>query len=127
MKKLLSYFMVIGFVLTCAIVPTHATEMNPEQVTEKSFNLSETEIYIGPHDSVKLEIIDPVGVNLKTTNWKTENTAIATVNSDGIVRAVSVGDVKIIANVDGIERECLIHVSKIVHLSLVGVVDGVIY
>lgn len=126
MKKLLSCFMTIGFVLACVIIPTYATDTQPAPVVEKSFDLSTTEIYIGPYDSLDLEVINPVGVDPEQVKWESKNANIAKVNEKGHVEAVAVGDVQIVATIDGIQKECLVHVSKIIHLSLVGVVDGVI-
>lgn len=126
MKKLLSCFMVVGFVLACVIVPTYATDTQPVPAVEKSFDLSTTEIYIGPYDSMDLEVLNPVGVDPTQVKWESENADIAKVDEKGHVEAVAVGDVKIVATIDGVQRECLIHVSEIIHLSIVGVVDGVI-
>lgn len=126
MKKLLSYLMAIGFVLTCVVVPTYATDTQPEPIAEKSFELSNEDIYIGPYGSVDLEVLNPVGLDVTQVKWESENPAIATVDENGLVEAVSIGDVKIIATIDGVQKECLVRVSKIIHLSLVGVIDGVI-
>ena len=81
------------------------------EVVLGSVNILASKNSITENDTLQLSAIyDELGTTIggKTFTWSTNNSSIATVNSNGILTGVSKGIAKIVANTDGVDSDSLI-------------------
>jgi len=81
-------------------------------VGAESFDLSESEVWIVPQETLQLTVenLEPENVGAALT-WSSSNTSRAAVDQNGFVTAKGIGNVTITAKYEnGVSRSCLIHV-----------------
>ena len=74
-----------------------------------AINPTEKTIYVGDGFKITATIS---GTDNKTVTWKSNDTGIATVDNDGNVKGVKVGKTTIVAESNGLKRECTVTVSE---------------
>lgn len=81
-----------GFVALCKIT------VKAKEVIASAIRLSNTTETIAVGETLKLNaVLEPENVTSKNISWTSTNTDVATVNADGLVKAVSEGSTQIIA------------------------------
>ena len=79
------------------------------QLNKSSLNLK-----VGNTSTLTLSTLPTaVDISNETVTWNSSNTSVATVNSNGVVTAVSAGTAKIAATVLGLNAECVITVENV--------------
>lgn len=77
-------------------------------------NKSSLNLKVGNTSTLTLSTLPTaVDISNETTTWSSSNTSVATVNSNGMVTAVSAGTAKITATVLGLNAECAITVENV--------------
>lgn len=76
-----------------------------------TLNKSKSTLYVGE----KLLLKATVKGSSKTVTWKSNNSSVASVNSDGVVEGKAVGKAVISATVEGVTAKCTITVKKASH------------
>lgn len=84
----------------------------PVSVKVEAINFAEEEVQVMEGGGMMLEVtVLPENASLKKLNWKSTDTAIATVDENGVVRGVHYGECNIIATaVDGSGVRAVCHV-----------------
>ena len=78
-----------------------------------SVKLNFTSRTLNINQSLQLKAtVDPTDASEKTVNWESSNTKVATVDKNGLVKAISKGTATIKASCDGKEAVCKITVKK---------------
>ena len=80
-------------------------------------NKHETSIFAGGMEQLTAQVL-PEDAYDKTVTWRTTNSYVASVNSNGLVTANKVGAAKIIATCKGISDTCVVNVMGITRLTL---------
>ena len=107
MKFLIRY--VLAFVGCVFLYSCHHTQAEEESV--KDITLSESEISVFSGRTVRLSVtILPESLNDVTINWRSLSPEVASVDSEGLVTALSLGEAIIVAAAGGKSSACLIHV-----------------
>ena len=102
--------------------PTEALkEFHPQNVEVESLILSQTTVTLIEGDMFTLTVgINPENATDQVVKWSTSDNSIAVVDDNGVVTAISVGSVTIIASVGGKSAECEIIVkSKVIPVSAI--------
>lgn len=88
------------------------TDDMPVSVKVEAINFAEEEVQVMEGGGMMLEVtVLPENASLKKLNWKSTDTAIATVDENGVVRGVHYGECNIIATaVDGSGVRAVCHV-----------------
>ena len=101
----------------CTVTVTPAGEEptpDPEPVPVESVTLNETDIELTRGDTFTLEAsVLPENADYENIEWSSSDTGIATVNQDGTVTAVAVGEATIKAEAGGKSAECHVTVTGI--------------
>ena len=97
-----------GFTATCHII-VNAVTVNAESVTLDKETLELTE----GETAVLTATVLPENTTDKTVQWRTIDEAVATVDQEGKVTAVSAGKTLIVASCGGIEAACEVTVKKV--------------
>lgn len=90
---------------TCQVI------VSPD-VTGFSFDVSEIELYVSQQVAIQTVVTPDEVAEFCTIEWKSENTEIAIVDSDGFVRGVSRGITKISATLDEFTISCNVTVKQ---------------
>lgn len=101
----------------CTVTVTPAGEEptpDPEPVPVESVTLNETDIELTRGDTFTLEAsVLPENADYENIEWSSSDTGIATVDQDGTVTAVAVGEATIKAEAGGKSAECHVTVTGI--------------
>lgn len=86
----------------------------PQTVSTESVCFEQTQAFVNVGESLTLEatVYENGEIVEKFPNFRSENTAIATIDGNGIVTAVSVGEVKIVATYGLATAICTVYVSQ---------------
>lgn len=83
------------------------------KVTIITLNKTETTINVGSTETLSVTAIDPSNATDKTYTWNSDNTAVATVDADGVVTAKAAGTANITATANdgsGVTATCAVTV-----------------
>ena len=83
------------------------------KVTIITLNKTETTINVGSTETLNVTAIDPSNATDKTYTWNSDNTAVATVDANGVVTAKAAGSANITANANdgsGVTATCAVTV-----------------
>lgn len=83
------------------------------KVTIITLNKTETTINVGSTETLSVTAIDPSNATDKTYTWNSDNTAVATVDADGVVTAKTAGTANITATANdgsGVTATCAVTV-----------------
>ncbi|MFT8313997.1 MAG: Ig-like domain-containing protein [Clostridium sp.] len=117
---IISIYNAIGFNAYASTLPSKKIMSNPVKVASEKLNKNTDTILVGKTDKLTA-IINPGNATNKSVKWTTSNSKIASVDNNGVVKALSVGTVKITATtVDGKKAaSCTVKVNPIVKVASV--------
>ena len=100
MKKFLSLVLALTLTLSLCVIPAHAA------VTEVKLNESSITLYVDKTQTLKADVTADNEADDKTVEWSSSDEDVATVNSQGRVRARAVGTATITATAGGKSDTC---------------------
>ncbi|MDR3129751.1 MAG: Ig-like domain-containing protein [Tannerellaceae bacterium] len=83
-------------------------------VAEQQLSLSvdRQEVNMKVQGSVKLNAVTTPAIKVHQVKWQSLNPEVATVASEGFVTGLKAGDATIVASLEGLEKRCVVHVTK---------------
>lgn len=102
----------LAFVAPLAILACHEVSVTAVPVASVTMSVSQNQLLLG--DTLRLTAT-PRGASgtplqVRSVSWSSDDPAIASVDSDGLVQAISAGETRIRARVDDVEGSALISV-----------------
>lgn len=93
----------------------------PQKIEVENITLSHTRLEMAPNGTQQLTAtVTPSNATNKTITWESSNKTVATVNSSGLVKAISDGTATIIATADGKSASCEVIVEYIPLVTIEG-------
>ena len=113
LKKLLIIICSICFVvaLACGVAACKDDKDDVIRVSSVSLNKSELTVAVGAEETLTA-IVNPSNATDKTVEWFSDNSAIATVDENGVVKGVAVGETTITVSASRKQATCKVTVTE---------------
>ena len=95
-----------------SVSASHTLTITVPTVTDFTLSETETTMNIGGTTTLSITAFVPEYASA-TATWSSSNTAVATVNKNGVITARGIGDAVITATIGSIERTCTVHVQPV--------------
>ena len=95
-----------------SVSASHTLTITEPVVTDFTLSETETTMNIGGTTTLSITAFVPEYASA-TATWSSSNTAVATVNKNGVITARGIGDAVITATIGSIERTCTVHVQPV--------------
>ncbi len=95
-----------------SVSASHTLTITVPTVTDFTLSETETTMNIGGTTTLSITAFVPEYASA-TATWSSSNTAVATVNKNGVITAKGLGDAVITATIGSIERTCTVHVQPV--------------
>ena len=95
-----------------SVSASHTLTITVPTVTDFTLSETETTMNIGGTTTLSITAFVPEYASA-TATWNSSNTAVATVNKNGVITAKGLGDAVITATIGEVEKTCTVHVQPV--------------
>lgn len=100
-----------------SVSASHTLTITVPTITDFTLSETETTMNIGGTTTLNITAFVPEYASA-TATWSSSNTAVATVNKNGVITAKGLGDAVITATIGEVEKTCTVHVQPVEVISV---------